>query len=299
MEPVASEIRDQFGVFFTRLARRVIDVRDVEPVTGGSIQPAYAATLASGEKLFVKTGPPEDMARLAAEARGLKALADTGALRVPEVLLVGGEGRHCYLVLEYLDLHPGGPGSFARLGRALAAQHRPAASRFGFDRDNFIGAAVQSNVQSDHWPEFFSRARLLPQLRRAAAGPHAGAWIDAGLRLAEAGAQFFPGYAPAPSLLHGDLWRGNAGFLVDGTPVIYDPAVYHGDRECDLAMTELFGGFAPEFLAAYREAWPLDAGYITRRDLYNLYPVLNHVNRFGAGYLQQAQALIHKLLAQI
>ena len=162
MEPAASEIRDQFGVFFTRLARRVIDVRDVVPVTGGSIQPAYAATLASGEKLFVKTGPPEDMARLAAEARGLKALADTGALRVPEVLLVGGEGRHCYLVLEYLDLHPGGPGSFARLGRALAAQHRPAASRFGFDRDNFIGAAVQSNVQSDHWPEFFSRARLLP-----------------------------------------------------------------------------------------------------------------------------------------
>ena len=110
---------------------------------------------------------------------------------------------------------------------------------------------------------------------------------------------FFPGYRPQPALLHGDLWRGNAGFLKDGTPVIYDPAVYFGDREADLAMSELFGGFAPEFAAAYRDAWPLDPGYTVRRDLYNLYHMLNHVNLFGAGYVPQAHGLITRLLSEI
>jgi protein-ribulosamine 3-kinase len=106
-------------------------------------------------------------------------------------------------------------------------------------------------------------------------------------------------HGPAPSLLHGDLWTGNLGYLPDGTPAVFDPAVYYGDREADLAMSELFGGFGRDFYAAYRDAWPLDAGYGTRKTLYNLYHILNHLNLFGGGYLGQARAMIDRLLAEI
>ena len=292
-------MRDHLTVFFSRMARRVIEVRDVVPMAGGSIQPAYRATLADGSNVFVKAGVPEHMGRLKAEARGLATLAESGAIRVPRVLLLGGEGRHSFLALEHLDLVPGSPCGFARMGRELAQLHRASSSTFGFERDNFIGATPQANGAGSAWPAFFRDRRLLPQLQLAAAGPAAGMWIEGGMRAAESIALFFPGYTPVPALLHGDLWAGNVGFLADGTPVIYDPAVYYGDREADIAMSELFGGFAQAFRDAYREAWPLDPGYPVRRDLYNLYHVLNHVNLFGGAYVAQAQGLIRKLLAEI
>ncbi|MBL8381045.1 MAG: fructosamine kinase family protein [Burkholderiales bacterium] len=289
----------QFEQFFTRIARRLVGVREVVPVSGGCIQPAYAVTLASGETVFAKAGTPDEMGRLKAEAGGLKALAEANAIRVPQVFAAAGEGRHSYLVMEHLKLVPGTPASFARLGRELAALHRAGATGFGFERDNYIGATPQSNVIDTDWPRFFGGRRLMPQLALAESGVHAGGWIDEGRKLAEAARAFFPGHAPTPSLLHGDLWGGNAGFLEDGTPVLYDPAVYYGDREADLAMTELFGGFPAEFFAAYREAWPLDAGYVTRRDFYNLYHVLNHANLFGGNYVAQARDLILRLTATI
>lgn len=291
--------RDQLTVFFTRLARRVVEVREVAPVAGATGVSTCRATLSDGSRVFVKVGEPDHLGRLKAEARGLRALGSAGAIRVPEVLLIGGEGQHTYLVLEHLDLAPGTPRAFARMGRELAQLHRQGSVQFGFERDNFIGATPQANAILPAWPGFFRDQRLLPQLRRIAAGPHGGMWVEGGLRVAEAIEAFFPGYVPQPSLLHGDLWSGNAGFLPDGTPVIFDPAVYYGDREADIAMSELFGGFAPEFRHAYREAWPLDPGYAVRRDLYNLYHVLNHVNLFGAGYVPQAQGLIRRLLAEI
>jgi fructosamine-3-kinase len=122
---------------------------------------------------------------------------------------------------------------------------------------------------------------------------------DKGERLTEHLGGFFLDYRPAPCLLHGDLWSGNAGMLPDGTPVVFDPAVHRGDREADLAMSELFGGFPEAFYAAYRAAWPLDPGYETRKTLYNLYHVLNHFNMFGAGYLGQARRMIQKLAAEL
>lgn len=292
-------MREHLTVFFSRLARRVIGVRDVVPVLGAGAAGAWRATLNDGAVVFVKAGDPDDIARFKAEARGLAALEGTGAIRVPRVFLTGGEGPRSFLVLEHFDLVPGDAKAFARLGQAVAALHRAGAGDFGFERDNFIGATPQENAQSAAWPEFFRDRRLVPQLRRVEAGAAAGMWLEGGYRLADAIGGFFPGYAPAPSLLHGDLWSGNAGFLADGTPVLYDPAVYYGDREADIAMSELFGGFAPDFRAAYREAWPLDPGYAVRRDLYNLYHVLNHVNLFGGGYVAQAQGLIRRLLAEI
>jgi protein-ribulosamine 3-kinase len=188
------------------------------------------------------------------------------------------------------------------MGRALAAMHRAtgrqAGAQFGWRRDNFIGSTAQCNRGRDDWPGFWRDARLLPQLALAARNGLGSRLIDTGERLATVLPRLLSGHAPQPSLLHGDLWRGNASFLADGSPALFDPAVYFGDREADLAMTELFGGFPPGFYAAYTEAWPLDAGYPLRRDLYNLYHVLNHANLFGGGYAAQSQALMERLLAE-
>ena len=176
--------------------------------------------------------------------------------------------------------------------------HRTTRAEFGWVRDNTIGATPQPNTPDPDWVRFWARQRLGFQLALAARNGHGGALQRLGETLLGRLPDLLD-HAPAPSLLHGDLWGGNLGYMRDGEPVIYDPAVYYGDREADLAMTELFGGFGGDFYAAYREAWPLDPGYASRRDLYNLYHVLNHLNLFGGGYLGQALNLLGRLLAQV
>lgn len=175
----------------------------------------------------------------------------------------------------------------------------PMDSGYGWPRDNFIGATPQANEAHRSWPWFFAHRRLLPQLALAVRNGHRGRWIADGERLAEKTGVFFLGDPPPPSLLHGDLWHGNAAVTADGHPAVFDPAVYRGDRETDLAMAELFGGFPESFYAAYREAWPLPAGFEQRKTLYNLYHILNHLNLFGTGYLGQAQRMMARLLAEL
>jgi fructosamine-3-kinase len=294
-----TEIARHLGTFITRISRRVTPVERLDLVSAGVLQSTFVATFGGGARAFVKVGAPEQRPRLRAEARGLEALRDAGAARVPQVWLTGGEAQHYFLVLEYLELQPGDASAHARLGRELAALHRVTGAQFGFERDNFIGATPQANRCSDHWPAFFREQRLLPQLALAAGRPAARAWAGRGELLAGALEGFFTGHRPPPSLLHGDLWSGNAGFLAGGIPVLYDPAVYYGDREADLAMTELFGGFAPDFYAAYRDAWPLEPGYAVRKDLYNLYHLINHFNLFGGAYGAQAASQIDRLLAAV
>ena len=177
------------------------------------------------------------------------------------------------------------------------ALHRRAAPAFGWKRDNTIGATPQVNGWLDDWPAFFAQRRLGCQLDLARRQGAPSRLIEHGERLRAAVPAFFPGYSPRPSLLHGDLWGGNHGYA-DGQPALFDPAVYFGDRETDLAMTELFGGFPASFMAAYRDAWPVDPGYATRKTLYNLYHVLNHFNLFGGGYAGQAQRMTEQLLAE-
>jgi protein-ribulosamine 3-kinase len=160
----------------------------------------------------------------------------------------------------------------------LASLHRQTGPRFGWHRDNYIGLAPQINGWRDDWAEFFIECRLRPQFERAGLK---GEFFEKLLR----------NHRPQPSLLHGDLWSGNAGFIAEG-PVVFDPAVYYGDREADLAMTELFGGFPDEFYAAYDAAWPRERGYESRKHLYNLYHLLNHLNLFGSGYLAQVEATL-------
>ena len=253
---------------------------------------------------FRKTGSADHLPRFEAEIDGLAALRATRTVRVPEVIGVGrSSAGEAWIELEYLDLAPLDRTTGGRLGEQLAALHQRTGSEpdatYGWPRDNFIGATPQSNHSHRTWAGFFAAERLLPQLHRAFSKGMARPLRERGEHLADNLGTFFLDYRPLPSLLHGDLWAGNAGQLPDGTPVIFDPAVYRGDREADLAMSELFGGFPESFYAAYRAAWPLDAGFETRKTLYNLYHVLNHFNIFGAGYLNQARRMIERLVSEL
>ena len=237
-----------------------------------------------GVQRFVKTGSAARADAFAAEADGLQALRQAG-LRVPEVVSHGVDGDEAFIVLEYLELQS--KGDFAALGRMLAAAHRHTGPRFGWHRDNYIGSTPQQNGWCDDWGEFWWQRRLRPQLDLARKN---GFDVDA-----KSSVRLLQGHRPQPSLLHGDLWHGNAGFSA-GEPVVFDPAVYYGDRESDLAMTELFGGFPREFYSAYNDILPLPREYETRKHLYNLYHLLNHLNLFGGGYLGQVQQTLRLLL---
>jgi fructosamine-3-kinase len=266
-------------------------------VSGGCIHTALALEGEDGRRYFAKTNDATHAENLAAEADGLAALAAAG-MRVPVVVTHGVADGTAFLVLEYLALRDGAPGDYHELGRRLARMHTTAlGDRFGWDRANFIGATPQQNDRSDDWIGFWDRERLAPQLALAAKRGFGGSLQSLGERLRRALPELLAGRAPRPSLLHGDLWSGNAAFLESGDPVVFDPAVYYGDSEADLAMTELFGGFPRSFYAGYGEIAPIDAGYPVRRDLYNLYHVLNHANLFGGGYTQQAVQTMERLLA--
>jgi len=249
------------------------------------------------ESYFVKLNTASRADMFAAEALGLRELQGSHTLRIPESLCWGDDGESAWLVLE--DLQLGGHGDVAALGEGLAAMHRVTRERFGWDIDNTIGSTLQINTCEHDWVRFWRRHRLQFQLQLAAQNGHGGRLQSQGEKLLEVFPALFAGYTPSASLLHGDLWSGNYAFNRSGEPVIYDPAVYYGDREADLAMTELFGGFGADFYAAYRAHYPLNPGYSVRKTLYNLYHILNHLNIFGEGYRSQAYRMMDMLLVEL
>jgi protein-ribulosamine 3-kinase len=261
--------------------KRSLGSSSEERVSGGCIHDCYRVSIA-GATRFLKTNSENQEDAFAAEADGLAALQQAG-MRAPEPVSHGVAGGRAYLLMEYLDL--GGQRDFAALGRMLATAHRSTGPRFGWHRDNYIGATPQANGWCDDWQEFWLERRIRPQIELAKRN---------GFDLAFPEVSALKGHEPQPCLLHGDLWGGNAGFTAQG-PVVFDPAVYYGDREADLAMTELFGGFPTEFYRAYDEVWPLDQGYERRKHVYNLYHLLNHLNLFGGGYLEQVKSKLRSL----
>ncbi|UCH48006.1 MAG: fructosamine kinase family protein [Betaproteobacteria bacterium] len=276
----------------------------IRPVSGGCIN--SAVIVSDGESsYFVKLNSARYAEMFAAEADGLRELCGADALRVPMPLCCGNNDDYAWLVLEDLvlekagDLRPKASGDWSQLGRGLALMHRRQQDQYGWHRDNTIGSTPQCNDYSDDWIEFVRDRRIGYQLDLAARNGSDKRLQSSGHQLLDSLPRFFVGRVPAASLLHGDLWSGNVAFFGDGQPVVFDPAVYYGDREADIAMTELFGGFAPEFYSAYEAQWPLDKGYPLRKHLYNLYHLLNHLNLFGAGYLPQCQATIDALLTQV
>ena len=267
-------------------------------VCAGGNQRCYRWRCGSGW-LFVKTVSVVCNDRLVGEAAGLTALAEAGALRVPQVRAQGIAADEAFLALEWIDAAAATVDSERRLGEGLAAQHRVTVDQFGWNQDNHIGPTPQGNGWLADWTDFWRERRLRPQLELAVRRGHGRLLEAPGERLLEALDALLGGHRPQPSLLHGDLWGGNWCATAGGEPVIFDPAVYYGDRETDLAMTRLFGGFGRRFYEAYQGSAPLPAGHAERVELYNVYHVLNHANLFGGDYAQQAHAAIRRLLTHV
>ena len=271
-------------------------IEQVTPVAGGDICKAYKVRC-NTQTCFLKIHQPLMYGMLQSEDDNLQAIARTKTLRVPQPVAHGQTGAYSFLLLEFLELHPGG--SSAAFARQLARLHRHTQAYFGWHQDNWIGTTPQPNARCADWISFWRDRRLAPQLDLARRN-HAGrSLLENGERLLRDFDGLFDSYSPQPSLLHGDLWSGNYAFDAKGRPVVYDPACYYGDRETDLAMTGLFGGFSQEFYSAYAESYPLDGGYRVRKDFYNLYHVLNHFNLFGGGYARQAEQLCLKMLSEL
>jgi protein-ribulosamine 3-kinase len=293
----ASDTYATVGARIGEHLRITLEPRPERPVGGGSISQSHRWKGSSGP-LFVKMGPAAHLAMFEAEAEGLKALESAVAVRVPRVLAVGIGVHTAFLALEWIDL-VGSPSAGAQLGEQLARQHRKSAESFGWHRDNTIGSTPQINTRMASWRDFFREQRLRFQLELAARQGHNGRLQERGAELLENVDEFFTDHNPQPSLLHGDLWSGNAGVAKGGMPVIFDPAVYYGDREADIAMTRLFGGFSPSFYSAYESAWPLPKSAQKRVDLYNVYHMLNHLNLFGSAYRSPSETMIDGLLAAV
>lgn len=275
------------------------DISAVRPVSGGDINSAFLMLLSDGARIFLKENRKENIGFFRSEAAGLDAIRKTGAIRVPEVLEAGIQGDRAYLLMEYLDAAPKKPDFWERFGRQLAEMHKAdtaewtAGELYGFTEDNYIGAGRQINRTMPRWVDFFRECRLEVQFKRAYD------YFDASSRKAMQGLlDRLDRYLiePAfPSLLHGDLWGGNFVTGPDGYAWLIDPAVYVGHAEADLAMTELFGGFAPAFYDAYREVNEVLPGYADRREIYNLYHLLNHLNLFGGSYYGAVMRIIKRL----
>ncbi|TYP86983.1 MULTISPECIES: fructosamine kinase family protein [Nitrosomonas] len=273
-------------------------IEKIHAIGGGCINETYHLQ-GREQHYFVKLNKASTLPMFEAEAAGLKEIHNSHTLRVPEPKCWGSNEVHAWLVLEYLELkHLPNPHAEA-LGVGLANMHRTFSDQFGWFRNNTIGSTLQKNDRSSEWIPFWRQHRLGYQLQLAQINGYKGRLQTQGERLMADLDVFFTGTRINACLLHGDLWSGNYSFDAAGRPVLFDPAVYYGDRETDLAMTELFGGFPAQFYASYQDAYPLEAGYHTRKTLYNLYHVLNHLNLFGSGYLRQAEQMMDKLLAEI
>lgn len=276
-------------------------VSNQRAVGGGCINRGYAlegyqkADSSSTRTYFVKLNQAAQLAMFEVEALGLQQMRVQPTIRVPEPICWGVAENSAYIVLEWIDLGRGDRQSWSAMGQQLAAMHRvTSANGFGWDRSNTIGSTPQVNNWTKDWAEFFTQHRIAYQFKLA---QRRGGHFPQQERLLTAIPELLANHQPQPALVHGDLWSGNAAVTATGEPVIFDPATYFGDREVDIAMTELFGGFPPEFYQGYSQAWPLDPGYDRRKTLYNLYHILNHFNLFCGSYEAQANRMIQQILA--
>ena len=284
-----------------------IAIADTERLSGGDINKAYGLTLNNGQHVFMKANAKDNAAFFTAEAAGLTAIAKTKAIGTPEILCTGTDDGedvgYSFLLLKYIKSAKLVKNYWECFAQNLAAMHKAdtsafmeAGGSFGFFQDNFIGARPQSNTPSDSWISFFREHRLAPQFKSA--DSYFESQDRSKITKLLDHLEDFLIEPEKPSLLHGDLWSGNVMCGPDGKAMLIDPACYVGHAEADLAMTELFGGFPQNFYEAYHEANPLQPGYEKRRDLYNLYQLLNHLNLFGPTYLGPVLSIVDEYVGE-
>lgn len=271
------------------------NIKSTTPVSGGSINEAARLDIEELGPAFLKWNRTADPDMFEKEVTGLKLLGDAGTeLRVPDVILQGTvEDSTGYLLLEFIEDGRPGNQSAQHFGKELSVLHKNRSKSFGLDEDNYIGRLPQSNNRHNDWINFFIDERMEPQLQMALKSGKFGSSITGAFNsMYRKLEEIFP--EDEPSLLHGDLWGGNFFYDTKGTAVIYDPAVYYGHREIELAFTHLFGGFSSAFYEAYDEAFPIEPGFEQRKDIYNLYPLLVHTNLFGGSYARQVEGIVKR-----
>ncbi|WP_077922078.1 fructosamine kinase family protein [Spirosoma sp. 209] len=294
---------EQFSFFESILFQtlgRTVDVIETQFLSGGDINMA-AQVFSSEGVFFVKWNHADSQTTLGAfnpfetEARGLNLLRQTDTLAIPEIMGCGQHQGKSYLILEFISSGKPNQLYWEMLGQSLAEMHSHTQPRFGLHFDNFIGSLPQTNTLTSSGFDFFFDQRLLPQAGMALyKGLLTKPYYEALFRLREQLPNLLPNERPA--LLHGDLWSGNVMVTEQGTPALIDPAVYYGFREAELAFSKLFGGFDQRFYDAYNEAFPLDRGFDERVGIYNLYPLLVHVNLFGSGYVSGVERILKRYL---
>jgi fructosamine-3-kinase len=274
------------------------EINDCRSIGGGCINQAYRISSTDRREYFIKLNRLDLLGMFVAEAKGLLEIAATETITVPSPICWGTVADRSYLILNYLNLTDRGTATnWQEMGRSLARMHHYQTNsnpKFGWHIDNTIGSTPQVNTWETDWITFFTTHRIGYQFQLAR---NKGGNFPKSTQLLAVIPQLLERHQPQSSIVHGDLWGGNASFTTDGKPVIFDPAIYWGDREVDLAMTELFGGFPTAFYEGYDRVYPLDPGYHSHRKLlYNLYHILNHYNLFGGSYEQQANSTIDTLL---
>lgn len=285
LEPINQLLRNHLG--------NSLEIISVDEKGGGSINSAAVFRTSEGS-FFAKWNTIQGRKGMfGAEKKGLQLLGAANEIRIPKPIDFVETDTHCYLVMEHMEATDFDFDFWEVFGSRLAKLHKHTGEKFGLDHNNFIGSLPQVNTQKNTWAEFFIENRIQPQLKLA---------IDSGKADAQLVQKFENLYTKLdeifpqekPSLLHGDLWGGNFMCTLDGDPAIYDPAVYYGHREMDLAMSRLFGGFDPEFYETYNEEFPLAPGFDKRLDLCNLYPLLVHVNLFPGSYIQSVKHIVSR-----
>jgi len=288
-----AEISDSLFSLFKKILHFDLQIISDSVLSGGSINQVLRLKTNRGYFClkYNRNGSFPEMFKK--EAMGLDILRNAGEIRVPLVIGTDDSGQYSYLLLEFITSAPVGAGFMAGFGHSLARLHRHTGEYFGLSHDNYMGSLQQSNRPNNNFPDFFIRERLAKQLDLAMKNDYLS---KEELQKFDQLHEKLPGIIPAekPSLIHGDLWNGNFIVSEEGRACLIDPAVYYGHREVDIAMSTLFGGFGPEFYSAYQESFPMEKGWKERLDIYNLYPLLVHLNLFGSGYLGEIRRIIRK-----
>ena len=287
------ELRKSVESTLSTQFEKQVEISEIRSVGGGCINEAFSININAGRYFIKYNSAVAYPAMFEKEAAGLKILADTKAISIPKVIATGESGKLAFLILEHIENGTPDRNFWNDFGTKLADLHRNTSDYFGLDHDNYIGSLIQRNKLHPDFFSFFISERIELQLKEAR---NKGAFSQSETSYFDSLFKTLPNIIPAekPALIHGDLWSGNYMITANASPCLIDPAVYYGHREADIAMTQLFGGFKPEFYSAYNQAWPMEKGWQKRMDIFNLYPLLVHVNLFGGGYAAQVLRIIRQ-----